>query len=127
MATSNKAIPLVLIGIAALAVIAYFGMNTGPDEVAGTVAPAERYRAEQMSEDDINLGDQSVQDFMQSDLFAKLTTTVKAVITVTTIVVTRPSRIEPANSITNAGVTVVVMRVRSPARDRGVSRTTSST
>ena len=75
MATSNKTIPIVLIGVAALAVVAYFGMNNPPGEgVSGTVAPAERYRADQISADDIDLGDQAVQDFMQSDLFAKLTT-----------------------------------------------------
>ena len=75
MATSNKTVPIVLIGVAAMAVVAYFGMNyPAGDEVTGTVAPAERYRAEQISEDDIALGDQAVQDFMQSDLFAKLTT-----------------------------------------------------
>ena len=75
MATSNKAIPVILIGVAALVVVAYFGVNhPAGDEVAGTVAPAERYRAEQISADNIDLGDQSVQDFMQSDLFAKLST-----------------------------------------------------
>ena len=74
MATSNKSIPIILGGVAALAVVAYFGLNNPPgsDEVAGTVAPAERYRADQMTSDDVSLGDQSVQNFMQTDLFAKL-------------------------------------------------------
>ena len=70
MATSNKAIPMILIGVAALAVVAYFGMNNPPgDEVAGTVVPAERYRAEQPTSDDVLLGDQAVQEFIQTDTF----------------------------------------------------------
>jgi hypothetical protein len=61
--------------LAALGVVAYIGMNNpAGDEVTGAVAPAERYRAEQISSDDIDLGDQAVQDFMQSDFFAKLST-----------------------------------------------------
>ena len=71
MATSNKTIPVILIGVAALAAVAYFGMNNPPgDEVAGTVAPAERYRA--ASDNEIQLGDESIQEVMQSDAFARL-------------------------------------------------------
>ncbi len=70
MATSNKAIPMVLIGVAALAVVAYFGMINPPgDEVAGTVVPAERYRTEQPGAADVELGDQTIQEFMQTDAF----------------------------------------------------------
>ena len=74
MATSNKAIPMVLIGVAALAVVAYFGMSYPPsgDDVVGTVAPAERYRADQPDADDVLLGDQALQQFMQSDTFTTL-------------------------------------------------------
>ena len=87
MATSNKAIPVILIGVAALVVVAYFGVNhPAGDEVAGTVAPAERYRAEQISADNIDLGDQSVQDFMQSDLFAKLSSVQRLLLLVAALV-----------------------------------------
>ena len=71
MATSNKAFPIILIGVAALGVLAYVGMVNQPgDEVTGTVAPAQRYQAEQNNE--IQLGDQSIQEVMQSDTFARL-------------------------------------------------------
>ena len=51
MATSNKAFPIILIGVAALGVLAYVGMVNQPgDEVTGTVAPAQRYQAEQNNE-----------------------------------------------------------------------------
>ena len=60
MATSNKAFPIILIGIAALGVLVYFGAAFPPgDEVTGTVAPAQRYQAEQNNE--IQLGDESIQ------------------------------------------------------------------
>ena len=63
-----------MIGIVALAAVAYFGMNypTDSGDAVGTVAPAERYRAEQPSSDNIQLGDQSIQAVMQTDTFAKL-------------------------------------------------------
>ena len=71
MATSNKVFPIILIGVAALGVLAYFGMSNPPgDEVTGTVAPAERYRAEQDNE--IQLGDESIQEVLQSDVFETL-------------------------------------------------------
>lgn len=75
MATTNKAIPIIIAGVAVLAVIAYFGMDNPPrdGDIAGTIAPAERYRADQLTADDVELGDQEVQMFMQTDLFAKLT------------------------------------------------------
>mgnify|MGYP000567893773 CR=1 FL=1 len=71
MATSNKVFPIVLVGVAALGVLVFFGMNNPPgDEVTGTVAPAERYRAEQTNE--IQLGDESIQEVLQSDIFETL-------------------------------------------------------
>ena len=74
MATSNKSIPVLVIGVAALGAVAYFGMNYPADsgDAAGTVAPAERYRADQPAADAIQLGDQGIQEVLQSDLFAKL-------------------------------------------------------
>ena len=60
MATTNKAVPIILVGVLALGVVAFFGMNNPPgDEVTGTVAPAERYRADANNE--IQLGDESIQ------------------------------------------------------------------
>lgn len=57
MATGNKAFPVILLGIAALGILLYFGMSNPPgDEVTGTVSPAQRYQAEQDNE--IQLGDQ---------------------------------------------------------------------
>src|SRR5210317_572976 len=71
MATTNKVIPIVLAGAVALGVVAFFGMNNIPSEdVSGTVAPAERYRADQNNE--IQLGDESIQEVLQSDVFERL-------------------------------------------------------
>ena len=73
MATSNKTIPAFVIGAVFGGAIAYFGLTNPPgDALTGAVAPAERYRAEQISGDDINLGNQDIQDFMQTEFFAKL-------------------------------------------------------
>ena len=74
MAISNKTIPAFVIGAVFGGAIAYFGLTNPPgDALTGAVAPAERYRAEQISGDDIALGDQSLQDFMQTDVFTSLT------------------------------------------------------
>ncbi len=47
-----------VIGVGALAAVAYFGMNFPADsgDAAGTVTPAERYRAEQPGVNQIQLG-----------------------------------------------------------------------
>ncbi len=69
MASSNNAIPVV-IGAVVLVAVLYVGSNLSTDEeVTGTVAPAERYRADQPGADDIQLGDQSIQELMQTDAF----------------------------------------------------------
>ena len=66
MASSNKAIPVV-IGAVVLVAVLYVGSNLSTDEeVTGTVAPAERYRANQPGAEDIQLGDQSIQGLMQT-------------------------------------------------------------
>ena len=74
MATGNKTTPIVVAAVAIVVGIIYFGANRQPanDEVTGTVAPAERYRADQITEDDINLGDQTVQQFMQTDTYDRI-------------------------------------------------------
>jgi len=74
MSTINKSVPVIVIGVAALAAVAYFGMNypTDSGDAAGTVAPAERYRADQNATDEIQLGDQDIQEVLQSDVFARL-------------------------------------------------------
>ena len=73
MATSNKTIPAFVIGAVFGGAIAYFGLTNPPgDALTGAVAPAERYRTEQPGADSIQLGDESIQDVMQSDAFARL-------------------------------------------------------
>ena len=62
-------------GVAAAAVvIAGFLLNFPPggENVSGTVAPAQRYRAEQIKAEDVKLGDQAVAQLMQSDSFDRL-------------------------------------------------------
>jgi pentapeptide MXKDX repeat protein len=58
---------VVVVGIA----IALFTTNFPPDgkNAAGTVAPAQRYRAEQPQAGDVKLGDQSVAQMMQTEAF----------------------------------------------------------
>ena len=41
-------------------------------ETAGTIAPAERYRATQIDTQDVVLGDDSVPKLMQTDAFSPL-------------------------------------------------------
>ena len=41
----------------------------GDDQASGTIVPAERYRGEQVSGSDVQLGDESVAQLMQTDLF----------------------------------------------------------
>ena len=73
MATSNKTIPAFVLGAVFGGAIAYFGLTNPPgDALTGAVAPAERYRAEQPSSDGIQLGDQGIQQLMQTDAFDRL-------------------------------------------------------
>ena len=70
---ANKTIPAFVLGAVVGGAIAYFGLTNPPgDALTGTVAPAERYRAEQISGTDIELGDQTLQEFMQTDVYTTL-------------------------------------------------------
>ena len=74
MATSsNKAVPLIVAFVAGVA-IGYLGSMVPPDNdgMTGTVAPAQRYRANQMSSEDVVLGDQALVDLMQTDAFTAI-------------------------------------------------------
>src|SRR5262245_53073372 len=58
--------------------VAYYGANTGARnaldaaQTAGTIAPAERYRGESLTSEDVTLGDQDIQSLLQTDTFASL-------------------------------------------------------
>jgi len=58
---------------AAAVVIAAFVFNFPPrgENVSGTVAPAQRYRAEQIKAEDVKLGDQAVAQLMQTEAFER--------------------------------------------------------
>ena len=60
--------------VLALAVVVYVGTGYPPNELAasGTIAPAERYRAAQVTADEVQLGDQAVAQLMQTDLFERM-------------------------------------------------------
>ena len=62
--------------VAVVAGVGYFASQHPPasEDVAGTIAPAQRYRADQIGSQDIQLGDQSIQQFMQTDLFEQIMT-----------------------------------------------------
>ncbi len=58
----------------AIAAVVFFGGNYPPDSemASGTIVPAERYRADQITSDDVVLGDESLAQFMQTDEFELL-------------------------------------------------------
>ena len=75
MSMNNQKIWIV-IGVLAVVIggVAFLGNDfpSGSDEVSGTIVPAERYRGEQLSSDDVVLGDESVAQFMQTDAFESM-------------------------------------------------------
>jgi hypothetical protein len=75
MTTSSiRTIPIIVATFVAGVAIGYFASSIPPegDGMTGTVAPAERYRAAQPTGDDIVLGDQALQEFMQTDAFGQI-------------------------------------------------------
>ena len=83
MAVSERSSPrtkiwLVVVGIVVLAGAAYVAKIYPPPEqsLAGSVTPADRYRADTKPTDltAVPLGDQSVSQFMQTDLYQKIVT-----------------------------------------------------
>ena len=68
---NNKVWLMVGILAAVVVVLGYLGMGYPPeqDAVTGTIAPAERYRGEQISEEDVQLGDESVAQLMQTGIY----------------------------------------------------------
>ena len=54
--------------------VAFLGKDfpSGSDQASGTIVPAERYRADQISSEDVVLGDESIAQFMQTDEFELL-------------------------------------------------------
>ena len=58
----------------AIGVVAYYGVKypIPEDGATGTVAPAERFRGEQITADDVTLGDESVAQLMQTDLYQQM-------------------------------------------------------
>lgn len=74
--SSNRRNILLGLGLAAagLVVIGYYTLDfpSGGDKLAGTIAPAERYRAPQIQQQDVTLGNQDVALLMQSEAFERL-------------------------------------------------------
>jgi hypothetical protein len=74
--TSKKRSLWIGTGVAAAAalVVLYAVVDIPPkgDNLAGTVAPAQRYRAEQFKADDVKLGDQAVAKLMQTEAFERI-------------------------------------------------------
>jgi hypothetical protein len=70
---SSKRTLWIGIGVAAAAILivgySVIDYPPGGANVAGTVAPAERYRAEQIKAEDVKLGDQAVAQLMQTEAF----------------------------------------------------------
>ena len=74
--SSKNKIWLVVVGIVVLAGAAYVATIYPPPEksLAGSVSPAERYRVDPTGSNTTPLGDQSVSQFMQTDLYQKVVT-----------------------------------------------------
>ena len=72
--TGNKMGMLIAVFAVVIAAVAYFGVKypVPEEQTAGTIAPAERYRGEQISSDDVQLADESVAQVMQTDVYQKL-------------------------------------------------------
>ncbi len=62
----------IVVGVLAVVIggVAFLGDDfpPGSDQASGTIVPAERYRGEQISKSDVELGDESVSQLMQTDL-----------------------------------------------------------
>lgn len=76
-ATGGEMAKKVMWGLAAaaailIAVFATIGIPPSGDGVEGTIGAAKRHRAQQMSDEDVKLGDPSVQAVLQSDYLARL-------------------------------------------------------
>ena len=73
---NNKSRMAAIVGMftVVIAAVAYFGVKypIPGDQASGTIAPAERYRGEQISSDDIVLGDESVARVMQTDVYQRI-------------------------------------------------------
>ncbi|NIA27697.1 MAG: hypothetical protein GWP02_06540, partial [Desulfobulbaceae bacterium] len=63
----------VVIAVAAGIAIKY---QVPGDDAAGTVVPAERYRGEQISSDDVKLDDEEIAQVMQTDVYQLIITDV---------------------------------------------------
>ena len=68
--STNKTVQIVAAFVAGVALGYVVSMAPQQDDgMSGTIAPAERYRAEQPGEDSIRLGDEALAELMQSDVF----------------------------------------------------------
>ena len=76
--TSKNSRMGLLVGVFAvvIAAVAYVGYKfpVPEEDTSGTIMPAERYRGDQLSNDDVVLGDESISQLMQTDLYAQITT-----------------------------------------------------
>ncbi|MCZ6912137.1 MAG: hypothetical protein O7F72_04960, partial [Proteobacteria bacterium] len=70
--SSNNRTTVLIVGLlAVIGVIAYFGdmFPFGDEQATGTIAPADRYRSDQVSGEDVQLGDEAIAQLMQTDAF----------------------------------------------------------
>ncbi|MDH4021077.1 MAG: hypothetical protein OEU84_15910, partial [Xanthomonadales bacterium] len=72
MSMNNQKTWIVVAGLAVvIAGVAFLSNDfpSGSEQASGTIVPAERYRGEQISFEERNLGDQGVALLMQTDVF----------------------------------------------------------
>jgi hypothetical protein len=73
--TGNVKVYLLVIALVVIGAAIMFlsdGMSPTAEDAAGTIVPAERYRANQIDSDDVVLGDETFAKFMQTDLYEEL-------------------------------------------------------
>jgi len=72
MSMNNQKTWMIIAGLAVvIGGVVYLGDDfpAGSDQASGTIVPAERYRGEQITTNDVQLGDEAVSKLMQTDLF----------------------------------------------------------
>ncbi|HET9232100.1 MAG TPA: hypothetical protein VFO00_12485, partial [Vitreimonas sp.] len=71
--TSNAKLGIAAMGGITVLAVAAFAIGTvlppTSSQMSGTIAPVERYRSAQVGDGDVTLGDQSVPQLMQTDIF----------------------------------------------------------
>jgi len=67
-------IGVAILAVCALAYVAYDGFPPSDDQAVGAIGTSDRYRTEQISDQDVQLDNPEIQQLIQNDEFQKLVT-----------------------------------------------------